>query len=268
MIEIDAIFLIEFSINSFMSTLDSLKQELFDYVRLRLGDGMVTVELDPAHYEMAYKKAVQTYRARSQNSEEESYAFLTLQEDVQEYILPDEITTVRQIFRRTIGSTSQSAANSFEPFEAGYINTYLLKVGRTGGLLSYELYTQYQELTARMFGGFVNYTFNPVTKKLVIVRRPQSSGEEYLLWTYNLKPEIYLLKDIRISNWIRDYTYSMSKYTLGEARSKFGSIAGPQGGTQLNGSDLKSEAKEEMEKLIEDLKNFVDGSSPLTWVIG
>jgi hypothetical protein len=55
---------------------------------------------------------------------------------------------------------------------------------------------------------------------------------------------------------------------LGEARSKFSQIAGPQGGTSLNGDALKGEAKEEMLKLEEDLKTFVEGSSPLTWVIG
>jgi len=250
------------------SSLDELKQGVFDYTLLRLGSGMVDVELDPAHLEMSYAKAVQTYRARSQNSEEESYAFLDLIEDQQEYILPQEVTTVRQIFRRSIGSTGQSAGNQFEPFEAGNLNTYLLNVGRSGGLLSYELYTQYQEMTARMFGGYVNYTFNPATKKLVIVRRPQNSGETLLLWTFNMKPEIQLLSDYRISNWIKDYTYSVSKYTLGEARSKFGTIAGPQGGTTLNGDALKNEAKEEMEKLIEDLKLYIDGSQPLHFIIG
>ena len=251
-----------------MPSLDELKQDIFDYTLLRLGNGMITVELDPEHLEMAYNKAVATYRARSQNAEEESYSFMTLEEDTQEYTLPKEITTVRQIFRRTIGSTGQSAGNQFEPFEAGYLNTYLLKVGRTGGLLSYELYTQYQELTARMFGGYINYTFNPVTKKLVLVRRPQNTGETILLWTFNMKPEVNLLSDYRIGNWIKDYTYSMSKYTLGEARSKFASIAGPQGGTQLNGEALKNEAKDELDKLIADLANFVDGSQPLTWIIG
>jgi hypothetical protein len=60
----------------------------------------------------------------------------------------------------------------------------------------------------------------------------------------------------------------MSKYTLGEARSKFAQIAGPQGGTTLNGEALKNEAKEEMDKLIEDLKNYVDGSTPITFIIG
>jgi hypothetical protein len=43
---------------------------------------------------------------------------------------------------------------------------------------------------------------------------------------------------------------------------------GPQGGTSLNGDALKSEAQSEMEKLEEDLKTYVDGSTPLTWVTG
>ena len=251
-----------------MPSLDELKSDIFSYVRLRLGDGLVDVELDGDHLEMAYNKAIATFRARSQSATEESYSFLTLEVDRQEYILPQEITHVRQIFRRTIGSSSNSAGNQFEPFEAGYINTYLLTAGRTGGLLSYELYTQYQELTARMFGGFINYTFNPVTKKLTLVRRPQASGEQVLLWTFNMKPEILLVQDYQASNWIRDYTYSLSKFTLGEARSKFGSIAGPQGGTQLNGETLKNEAKEEIEKLMEDIKNYLNGEQPLVWIQG
>ena len=44
------------------------KQEIFDYVKVRLGDGMVEVELDPAHYEMAFTSAVDKFRQRSSNS--------------------------------------------------------------------------------------------------------------------------------------------------------------------------------------------------------
>jgi hypothetical protein len=55
---------------------------------------------------------------------------------------------------------------------------------------------------------------------------------------------------------------------VGEAREKFNTIAGPSGGTSLNGSALKTEAQAEMEKLQEDLKLYVDGSQPLTWLMG
>jgi hypothetical protein len=56
-----------------------VKQTVFDYVRLMLGDGMIDVELDPAHYEVALDKALNKFKQRSPNSVEESYTFLTLE---------------------------------------------------------------------------------------------------------------------------------------------------------------------------------------------
>jgi GTPase involved in cell partitioning and DNA repair len=60
----------------------------------------------------------------------------------------------------------------------------------------------------------------------------------------------------------------MAKHMLGEAREKFATISGPQGGSSLNGTALKTEAKEEMASLMDDLGKYSDGSVPLTWVIG
>jgi hypothetical protein len=58
------------------------------------------------------------------------------------------------------------------------------------------------------------------------------------------------------------------KMIIGEAREKFATIAGPQGGGTLNGTAMKAEGKEIMEAKIEELKMYVDASQPLTWVIG
>jgi hypothetical protein len=113
-----------------------------------------------------------------------------------------------------------------------------------GGLATYDFYSQYVELAARMFGGYMNYTYNSVTKKIQLIRDPKGTGENVLLWTYNLKPEINLLSDFQISQWIKDYMVANSKMIIGEAREKFGSIAGPQGGGTLNGAAMKAEAKE------------------------
>jgi hypothetical protein len=77
-----------------------------------------------------------------------------------------------------------------------------------------------------------------------------------------------LLNDYQAFPWIQEYAYSFAKRIVGEAREKFASIAGPQGGTQLNGATLKGEAAAEMEKLEQELKDYVDGSYPMTWVIG
>ena len=348
--------------DSQVEALQAKRNEVFDYIRLRLGDQIVDVELDKEHYDLALKQALIKYRQRSSNSVEESFAFLDLLPEVQEYILPKEIMQVRQVFRRGIGSVTGTTASQFEPFAAGYLNTYMLVAGRVGGLANYELFVDYQKLAMKMFGGFMNFTWNTVSKKITLVRKMPAAYHNYvrlqalyasgqtagstitivtaqawsvspgdsivianckiagynnnymvdtvdplattitvtakaplqnlqvlthdlrstqvwspstdvpsetvLLQIYNHKPDVMLLNDYMSFPWLQDYAYSFAKRIVGEARSKFGSIAGPQGGTTLNGDALKSEAQAEMDKLEEDLKNYVDGSQPLTWITG
>lgn len=250
------------------SNLEVLKQNLIDYVRLQLGDELIDIELDPQHYQAAYERTIGTYRQRANNAYEESYSFLQLVQDQDIYVLPQEVVQVRQIFRRTFGLATGPFSSQFDPFSQAQMQVYLLNFNQSGGLATYDFYTQYVELAARMFGGYINYTYNPVTKRLQIIRDPKGTGEEVLLWTYNLRPEVNLLSDHQISQWIRDYMVASCKMIIGEAREKFSQYAGPQGGSALNGQALKAEAKESAEKLIEDLKHYVDGSQPLYWVIG
>ena len=77
-----------------------------------------------------------------------------------------------------------------------------------------------------------------------------------------------LLKDYLASQGIKDYTVAVCKYMLGEARSKFATIAGPQGGSTLNGDALKSEAQAEMEKLEQDVATQVAGGVGYSFTIG
>lgn len=339
------------------------RKDIQDYIRLRLGDGMVDVELDPGHYHMAIDSALKRYRQRAGSAEEESYVFLELLPETQEYILPSEIMTVRQVFRRGIGSVTGTTASQFEPFASGYLNTYMLQAGRVGGLANYEMFASYQKLAMTMFGGYLNFTWNPVSKRLVLVRKVPNAGHSYkrmqslsasgltagstitftmsdawdavipgssvsiincptpgynnyytvltksndgktftmlsagnlgatsvtgfelakcniysagnedpaetvLLWVYNRKPDSMLFNDERIYPWLQDYALALAKDMLGQAREKFAQIAGPQGGTQLNGAALKAEAKVELDALEEELKRFIDGSQPYTWITG
>jgi hypothetical protein len=252
-----------------MSQTDELKQEIFNYCRTMLGDGMIDVELDPVHYETALEKSLGVYRQRSDNSVEESYTFLYTEEDQNEYILPKEIQQVRQIFRRSVGSRSGggSGGTVFEPFNLAYTNTYLLSSTNMGGLLTYELFAGYQELIGKMFGSFINFTWHPQSRKMIIQQRPRGN-ELLLLWVYNEKPDWVLMEDIYAKQWIKDYTLANCKYMLGQAREKFASIAGPQGGTALNGASLKAEAQGDIDRLTIELTTQVAGGQGYSWVIG
>ena len=70
--------------NPQIQTLNHLRNDLIDYIRLGLGDQMVDVELDKEHYDLAIRQALIKYRQRAPNSVEESYVFLDLLPEVQE----------------------------------------------------------------------------------------------------------------------------------------------------------------------------------------
>lgn len=253
-----------------INELQQAKTAVYDYCRNMLGDGMIDVELDPKHYETALDRALGKYRQRGDSSVEESYMFLTTVEDQNTYILPKEVIEVRQLFRRSIGSRTGSGSGGtiFEPFNLAYTNTYLLSSSNMGGIATYDIFAQYQEMIGRMFGSFIEFKWHQQTRKLTILQRPRNSDEELLLYTYNYRPDLGILNDMYAAQWIKDYTLANCKLMLGQAREKFGSIAGPQGGTNLNGTAMKSEAQAEIEKLEQDLATQVAGGRGYTFIIG
>lgn len=250
------------------TSLKELKDVLFKSLHLRLGGGIIDLELDPEHYEAAYQYALRIYRQRAQHATKESYTLMTVNVNQDTYILPQEFINVREVFRRTIGLETGPSSSSFDPFSSAILNTYLLNYNYAGGLATYDFYAGYVELAARMFGGYLTFTFNPVTKEIRFVRNFKGSGEQILIWADTLRPEAELLQDLGSGIWIGDWTLSQLKLIIGEAREKFGTIAGPGGGTQLNGTQMKAEAIAMQTQLITDLRNYVDYSQPLTWIQG
>ena len=118
-----------------------------------------------------------------------------------------------------------------------------------------------------MFGSFIEFKWNSNTKKLTILQKP-TADETLLIYAYNYRPDSQLLSDYMAIQWLKDYTLAACKYMLGEARSKFATIAGPQGGSTLNGDALKSEATAEMEKLEQEVSQGVAGGNGYGFLIG
>lgn len=246
-----------------------LRQQITKEVQLMLGGGMVDIELDPDHYTVALNLAFDRYRQRSGNAQEESYMFLRLEENITEYYLPDNVTTVRQLFRRGLGGIT--GGTQIDPFSLAYTNLYLLQAGAGGGysagLLTYELFYEYLDQAGRMFGRDINFTYDTVTKRLSIVRRP-SGNEMILIWCYNLRPDDVIISDPFARPWIRDYTLAWCKKMLGEAYSKYNTLAGPQGGTTLKGTALITEGNETLLRLEKEIDLYIDNAMPLSIIIG
>jgi len=250
-----------------MSATTEPRVEIINQVKLILGDQMIDLEADPEHYDLAIDLAIEKLRQRSDGATEESTLFLTLQPNQTEYTLPAEVLNVRRLHRRGVGANSTGGTN-FDPFEAAFSNIYLLQAGRTGGLATWDFFSQFQETLGRVFGSELNFTWNASTKKLKIIRRIRGE-EDVAITAYIIKPEHSLIQDPYTRPWIRDYAAANVKMMIGEARSKFtGGLPGPNGNVILNGTELKTDAQAEIERLLLELDNLVTADNGYSFVIG
>ena len=115
------------------SNLTTQKQQVFDYVNAFLGGGMIDVELDPVHYETALTKALSKYRQRNENSVEESYVTIKLEQDQNTYTLPQEIIEATGYYRSLF--RYRSGASQLRHYRAGHdFAPYRVKARRFAGL--------------------------------------------------------------------------------------------------------------------------------------
>lgn len=245
------------------------RQKVYDYCRTMLGDQMIDVELDPIHYETALNRALNKFRQRSPNSVEESYMFLTLEPNTNDYKLPEEIVNVQSVYRKAMGSKGGSGTGTyFEPFNSAYMNTYMLNSTNMGGLTTYFLFASYQKMVGKMFGSFIEFQWIQYSRTLRVLQKSVAEGEVIMLRCQNHRPDFVLLNDLYAKQWFLDYSLASCKLMLGEARSKFSTYAGPQGGSQLNGDALKQAATAEIEKLEKEISDLIPGGTPMTFIIG
>ena len=245
----------------------ALKDDLVKEIELRLGGQMVDVELDPEHYDVAIKKSFEKYRQRSENALEEAFVLLELTKEVSEYTLDNDVVDVFDVYRRTSGTLNSGGQGDIEPFETAYLNNYLLYSGRAGGMAVYDALSQHRETLGKMFGENYTFTWNTVTKKLLLHRKVKANDTVYI-HAYKQRSDEELLTDPYSAPWLKDYALAHSKLILAEARGKFNTIAGPQGGTSLNADALRMDAQASIDKLEDDLKYYAEGQAGLGVIIG
>jgi hypothetical protein len=248
------------------------RSQLIDEIQTRLGGGMIDLELEDKEYNLAITFALDRYRQRSGNSVEESFVFFDAQPDVNKYTLPKEIQNIVALYRRNIGGTAGGA--SIDPFSLAFTNNiYMISnpggmdTGGAGMLATYDFAMQYQELVGRMFGRDILYTWDTYSKSLTIQRKI-TYVEQIMVHVYNARPEEVIINDVYARPWIRDYALAQCKLMIAEARGKFQSLAGPQGGITMNADALKSEAQSELERLEQEIIQLIDSDMGYGFVIG
>lgn len=243
-----------------------VRRKLADSILLRLGDTMIDVELSPEQIDKCIDLALAKLKQRSDAFVEESLVLLTLKKNQKEYILPDEIIEVMQLYRRGYGRAyGSTGGQNMDPFQMAWTNVYMagaINGVRTGGLVTYELHNNYLKTAGKMFGMYMNYTYNPNTHKLIIAENPRADDEIILVHSFVDKPEYELIQDRFAGLWIENWAFAEAMEILGRIRSRFGNLPGPNGGIQSDGSELKNESKTLKEQLEKELtQNIAGGDS-------
>ena len=245
------------------TNITEVRQNMVNSILTRLGSGMIDVELTNEQLQKCIDLAEAKLIQRGDAYVEESLVLLTLKKNQKEYILPDEIIEIQQIYRRGYGRAfGSTGGQNMDPFAMAWTNVYMagaINGVRTGGLVTYELHNNYLKTAGKMFGMYMNYSFNPNTHKLVIAENPRSDDEIILLHSYVDRAEYEVLQDRFASLWIENWALAEAMEILGRIRSRFGNLPGPNGSVSQDGDALKQESKAMKEELTKELNNFVPG---------
>lgn len=243
------------------------RQKLIKEVELSLGGGIIELELTPDHYNLAFDVALDIYRLLSQNSTEERVAFLDLQHNQQVYFLPPDIVEVGEVWRRGVAGTAGGGAY-FEPFAASFAAQFVMTgTGDAGDLVTFEAFSEFQNLVGTMFGQFITFYWDRTSHKLSL-HRDIKDQETVLLQVYCYRPEEVLLQDPYARPWLRRMSIAQAKLQLGQVRSLIGSFPGPQGGITMNGPQLIQEAQTEITALEDEMKKGSDSSQSYGFIHG
>nr|DAV04586.1 MAG TPA: neck protein [Caudoviricetes sp.] len=244
----------------------SVRENLKANILRRLGNEMIDIELSDGQLETCIDLALRKLKQRSDAFVEESLVLLTLIKNQKEYVLPDEIIEIQQIYRRgysrSFGSTT---GTNIDPFAVSSMtNVYMLGTMNGRSQLyspsTFELYHNYMKTWGKMMGMYMNYTFNPNTHKLILAENPRGDDEIILLHSYVDKPDYEVIQDRYAGLWVENWAFAESMELLGRIRDRFKSLAGPLGsGISQDGAELKNDAKAMKEELTKELNNFVAG---------
>lgn len=231
-----------------------LFQDLMEEVIIGLGGSLVDVELSEDEIRLALKRAIRQFQQKGHNTYRKAFLSIDVQPNVKTYTIPDNIVDGIRVIR----PNSSGIWSSEDLFVKKAVDE-MLPNKTTGGctgvdMLEYELTLAKIETYNKYTVQDVDFSFDKFRHQLVVYQAPVRAEKWFVECYENLSEEEYM--DVI---WIQQWTSAEAKQMLGQAYRKFSTLAGPHGDVQLSGDALISEARDEMDRLLMDIENMVDG---------
>lgn len=226
--------------------------EFRDYIRRKLGEPKVRVELADSQIDTNLYDAIQLFREYSTGrGNTRSFMALDLQIGVQDYQLPD------YVMQLGYDKTSQSVSAWVLAQLSGYAASDVLSL-KSFDMVSFYMLQQWIHYLKYITISKFRLFFNTNTKMLHVVPKPDDEYTKLFIEVFHQGTTDELLNE----RFVREYTLALCKIELGEIRSKFQSLPGFNNSVSLNGETLKTEGQAEKEKLEDDLTTHFKWSAP------
>ncbi len=243
------------------------KTELKTWIRRKLGEPMVKVELHDVQFDAIIDSAKSFHMkwALGGNAQE-TFITLSLENGKSVYELPQGITEIMKVFD---SSTSLGSANELFTLENYMLNAGLLDgiSGRPFSLLGYHATLIFLKELRRYMPPKFNWRYIRGNNTLKLYPAPNISdhnkfilldcymADQYEIEGYDEEDSEYIEK-IYEDDWFQKYCLAEAKITLGLIRRKFANFNSiGNTGIQLDGDSLISEGSSEKEELERRLKD-------------
>lgn len=239
---------------------------LIKIIKLQLGWPNICVELTEEHFNVAIDNALDEFRRRCDNAYSHRHVSFSLRRGQSTYYLndprdkTDKIVNITKIHRiNQLGVSSLSSESGL--YAQAFFNQ--LYQGSNVDVLSIHLMNQLSETYERIFAGNFSFTWDEASRQLFVLRRINTDEERVVLEAVMERTEQELLLDRWAKQWLQAWAQSECWEMLGETRSKYGNLPGPNGGITLNGEQCLQRCTELQAELLRQITDYEVGNGGL-----
>lgn len=229
-----------------MATRIDSEQKLIHYIRSQLGEPIIKVEVTDDQISEIIKSVIQKYT---------EYAYGYLEQTVLielhgagEYPMPDNITNIIALKTGMMSNLTNFSAN-FGQYVPNLWSDMYFTDSLTGDIIpNIMAISATTAILEKYFGTDVYFNFNANRKILQVLDNYEGPAVLHYYYEYLADPEYDLIYN---HEWVKAYSKAKVKYLWGSVVGKYSQAL--VGGAQINYSDIKSDAQQELEELNQEL---------------
>lgn len=234
------------------------KTELIQHCKKRVS--ILNVNISSDQEKILAEKAIKKYLEYHQDSTEKNFVAQQVTADMVAngyFVTPENVYEVNNVlsFRAAISGSnlvfSEIGSGSNQSFYIGGQGAPASGFGTySSGIIHYFLAKQNHSLYESLFQRDDLFRWSRTSRKLRIVGNQNLELDKYILYEADIS-----LQDQELfwqNEWLIEYLTALMKRTWGENLSKFSNVELP-GGIQINSADIKTEAKDSITELEQEL---------------